>query len=536
MKKLTALIACLMVLVPCLLVSGCSSSLPASANQSISYQLTQEPITLDPQVASDSAAVVVVEALFEGLVRLDTNNNPYPGVAKSWTSNADHTQFTFSLREDAVWSNGDPVTAHDFVYAFQRALTPSTGSTTASSMYCIKNAKQVHAGTLSPSELGVSALDSHTLVINLEYSYEDFPSLTATAPFMPCNQSFFESTEGQYCLEAKFILGNGPFVMDNRYAWTHGESIKLSRSSSYVGDQPVYPSSLNFTIKSYELTEAFQLLMDGDTDAAPIASSSLESAKQAGCTITAFQDTTWGLCFNTSSELMKHTAIRKAFVQTLNRDALLRHLPKNTAIANDIINPDTTFLGQSYRSQAGSDFYLKQDDSSLQAAIAVLPSLNLETMPSVTVLCPDTNEAKRMVNEMIATWNAKMGNYFNMEPLSEDALAKRVANGNYDVALCPIRTKGQEPSQLLSLFQSDSESNPAFLKDPAYDALLASAESSKGNESLSHYVAAEKYLNDQCVFYPLYYESRYYAAAPGVSGVVFHPYDTGIDFIRAGKE
>ena len=176
---------------------------------------------------------------------------------------------------------------------------------------------------------------------------------------------------------------------------------------------------------------------------------------------------------------------------------------------------------------------MKQDDAALQEALAALPSLNLTAMPSVTVLCPDNTQAKRMVNEMIATWNEKMGNYFNMEPLSENALQQRVASGKYDVALFPLRAKGADPAQILSLFASDSTENPAGLKDSTYDALLSAAQSS-GN--LAKYVEAERYLNEQCIVYPLYYESHYYAAAPGVTGIVFHPFERGMDFIRAGKE
>lgn len=536
MKKIGLIRVCIFLFSVVVLLSGCAERLPPQANQIISYQLTQEPVTLDPQVASDSSSIVVVEALFEGLVRLDESGTPYPGVAKSWTANADSTQFTFSLREDAVWSNGEPVTAHDFVFAFQRALSPSTNSVHASSMYGIKNARLVHAGSLSAGQLGVTAKDNHTLVIDLEYSYADFPTLTATAPFMPCNQAFFEKAEGQYCLEASLVLGNGPFVMHNRYAWKHNESIRLSRSSSYVGDQPVYPAGLNFPIKSYSLKDGFSLLTSGVSDIVCISADDLEAAEQANCNLVSFQDTTWGLCFQTSSKTMNYPWIRKAFLQTLERSTLLQHLPKNTAIANDIINPEARFLGQNYRAQAGSDLYLKQDDRALQTALSSLSSVNMKTMPSVTVLCPDSLEAKRMVNEMITIWNRKMGNYFNMNPVPEKELMNKVADGDYEIALYPLHTSGQDPFSLLCLFQSTSPSNPAALKDPTYDALLTAAENAQNQNSLTQYVQAEKYLNDQGIFYPLYYQSRYYATSPGISGVVFHAYGQGIDFIRAGKK
>ncbi len=86
------------------------------------------------------------------------------------------------------------------------------------------------------SNLGVTAIDNHTLKVDLEYSYEDFPSITSLPVFMPCNQAFFESTSGKYGLDAKNILGNGPFEMVNRYSWEHDEYINLTAANTYHGE------------------------------------------------------------------------------------------------------------------------------------------------------------------------------------------------------------------------------------------------------------------------------------------------------------
>ena len=186
-------------------------------------------------------------------------------------------------------------------------------------MYCIKNAEQIRAGTLPVSELGVSAQGDFTLIVELEYPYEEFPALTATTPFMPCHEEFFLSCEGQYGLDARYVLGNGPFTMASRYAWELGESISLTRSETYQGEDAVYPSSLTLSIGSLEEGKSLQALLDGTTCAASITVGELAAAEEAGCKITSFQDTTWGLVFNTSSESLKDEVIRKAFIQTLDR-------------------------------------------------------------------------------------------------------------------------------------------------------------------------------------------------------------------------
>ena len=538
-RSLAILLSACLVFLCC----SCEEKGSDSSNKTIRFHLSAEPQTLDPQIADDYPAVVAVEALYEGLVRLDAENQPYPGVAESWTSNADFTEFTFRLRSDAKWSNGDPVTADDFVFALRRALSPATNSKTCEPLYCIQNAQEVRAGSSAVDSLGVTAKDSRTLVIRLEYPYEAFPALTAITPFMPCQQKFFEETSGKYGLEVNSVLGNGPFKIRNRYGWEHGKHLELSRSSTYSGENSPSPASLIFSIGSAEadVSDIIKALDDSVVDAVELPASLLVEADSKGFPIQAFQDTTWGLVFNTSQlyheepNIMRDASVRRAFLQTLDREKLTAFVPENSSPAQDIITPGTTYLGKKYRELAGSGMLLPQDDASVYQVPDALNAMGYSEIPVVTVLCPDDEKIKLMVNEMLATWNQKLGSYFNMEPLPFSDLQKRVASGNYQIALYRLRPNGDGPMQLLSFFSSSSSSNPAFLSDPAYDAMLDQAKTLGGMEAMDFYRQAEAYLNEQGIFYPLYYESRYYACGKDVTGIVFHPYQGGVDFIAAGK-
>jgi oligopeptide transport system substrate-binding protein len=536
--------------------TACEKKAAKNADKKINYNLAAEPKTLDPQIASDNSSIIAVEALYEGLARLGSDGQPYPGVAEKWESNSDGTVFTFTLRSSAKWANDDktPVTAADFVYAFQRALSPATGSKTCSSMFCIKNAKEVNSGALTADQLGVTAPDEHTLVVQLNYSYPDFPFLTASAVFMPCNQKFFEGTSGRYGLERNYLLSNGPFKIDGKYGWSHGKYLNLIRSDTYSGYQKPLPSNLKFTIGSTDtnsssfsgsssgvtspdISDPVAALTTGTVDAIELPADKIDAATAAGCTLTSFQDTTWGLSFNAQSDYMKNLKIRKAFIQAFDRAAVIKHIPGNSSPAENIICPSTTFLGKNYRSLVtGSPFYLKQDKNAAALLHSGLAELSQTEMKSIDVICPDDPNAKLMLNEMIATWNAKFNDYFNMEPLDSDTLAQRVKSGSYQIALCSIRPSSDGPLPTLSLFKSGAVGNPAHLRDPAFDTMLADAQKKTGSAAVTAFASAEMYLNQQGIFYPLYYEKHYYAAAKGVTGVVFHPYGAGIDFIQAGKE
>lgn len=535
--KIRKIAALVLAAAAALLFPACNGNAPRNAGKKISYHLDADPVTLDPQIAADTPSLVAIRSLYEGLTRLDASGNAKPGVAKTWDANADGTQFTFHLRADAKWSakKYGSVTAEDFVFAFRRALDPKTGSATCQQMYCIRNARKIHAGALSPDSLGVSAKDAKTLVVDLEYSFPDFPKLASAAVFMPCDETFFRETAGRYGLETEDILGNGPFVIDGAYGWEHGKRLSLAGSGSYAGEQAALPSAVSFAIGG-EGFDAAAALKEGTVDAAPVSAAQLDEVKALGCTTVSFEDTTWGLCFNTQSALFKNVKVRTAFAQALDRSAVLSHIPENASAAENILLPQTELNGRPYRTLAGGPFYLKQSGNAAQTLAAGLSELHLENMAPVAILCPDSANAKLMANEMIAAWNKQFNDYFNMEPLAESDLESRVASGDYGLAVCSIRPADSGPLAALSLFTSASGDNPAHLRDPSYDALVAAAEAKSGNETAAACAAAEKYLNERAVFYPLCYEKSYYAAAKGVTGIVFLPFQNGIDFIGAGKE
>ena len=216
MRKISFIIrlTAIMLVLTMLPSSLASCSRDDGTDKAISYSLTDEPKNLDPQMASDNNSLLVIRNIFEGLTRFDQNGSIIPGVAEDWTASPDYTEYTFRLRKNAVWSDEahTPVTAHDFVFAWRRALDPDTKSTTCSALFPIKNARAVNSGEMKPESLGVTVIDDYTLKVSMEYSYAEFVLQTPNAVFMPCNEAFFLTTKGHYGLDDEYIISNGPFV------------------------------------------------------------------------------------------------------------------------------------------------------------------------------------------------------------------------------------------------------------------------------------------------------------------------------------
>lgn len=534
MRKVKFIISVLLVLSLLCSLCACSSDKDDPSQQIINYNIDNEPVTLDPQVANDSGARLVILNIFEGLIRLDGNDMPILGAAKSYASNPTSTSFTFALRDDIKWSNGEKVTANDFVYGIQRALLPETGSDTASTLFCIKNAEKFNKGKAKTGDLGVTAIDESTILFELEYSNADFPRLLATPPTMPCNEKFFKETKGQYGRESDMIISNGPFAVRSAYGWEHGDNIKLRANENYTGENAVVPAGVDITIGNTP-KNAYDAISNGTLDCYALNGDDVASAKANGFTIKSYDDTTWGLCFNLKDDTMKNENIRKAFITSLNRSYILDSIPERFKPTGNII-PDSAMVGdKSYRSVAGGDMYLKQSDNAKKLFAEGMSELEISALPQIEILCLDDSSTQQMVNNMIETWNKNTGYYFNKKPLSRGELEDAVSSGDYQLALAPLKSNGISPSDTLELFRSNSSGNIAGLESGGYDKLLDIISGSSDSDSIETVIKAEKYLNNHAIFYPLCTESRYYASAPNVTNVIFHQYGAEVDFTLATK-
>ena len=197
----------------------------ASAEMVYNRGNTAEPETLDPNKASTTYEANILRDLFEGLVMPDAKANVMPGAAESWLISDDETVYTFKLREDAVWSNGDPVTADDFVYAFRRLEDPATAAEYASMLYVVKNAEAINAGKMSPEEIGARAIDAKTLEITLNSPTPYFLEMLTHQSTYPVHQVSVERLGADWTKPGN-LISNGPFILAERVPNDHIKIIK----------------------------------------------------------------------------------------------------------------------------------------------------------------------------------------------------------------------------------------------------------------------------------------------------------------------
>ena len=524
-KRIVSVLLCLCLILP---AAGCGMGYKADGE--FTYLLPGNLNSLDPQTASGAAAQLVIGSLFEGLCRIDSEGEVVPGVAERWESRNNDTEFTFHLRRDAQWSDGSPVTAQDFLFAIQRALQPETGTPAVDDLFAIQGARAIYHGEAGMEALGVTVEDGHTLVFRLEKSVPDFPALTAAMHYMPCSQSYFEESLGHYGLSSQYLLTNGPFALASVYAWDtdSGErKVSLVRSSTYRGEEQVQPSSVTYLIDydSAWTQDPVATLTAGEADVLQVTEQEARAAEEAGCGILTLEDAVTGLLLNPQSEKLESVYLREVLFKTLDRQDLLARR-EDASQAQGIMAACVTYGGEPYY-QEGAAAYPQQDDSVTQGLSGLLDGLDLEEMPSVTVICPDDEESVNVANGFLVAWNSQLGTAFNIDPLPQDELQRRVAAGEYEAALYTLRAVGTTPYAVLKSFESHA--SPVLLNSAAYDEALHGL-----TFDLASYQGLEQRLLEEYVFYPLFQDVTYYAMNPKVRGIRICP-DGSVDLTAARK-
>ncbi len=490
-----------------------------------------EPRQLDPQTATDAASVTVMATLFEGLTRLDANGAVVDGAA-THTLSDDRLTYTFTLKE-SYWSTlsirgeetpfDEPtrVVADDFLFGFQRAISPENTAGTATALYGIKNAEAVHTGKQPLSALGVKAVDETTLVVTLAAPDDSFLAKLATTPFMPCNRAFFDYTAGRYGLEVTYVLSNGAFSLT---AWNHGDSLLLHKNEHYHDAAAVTPSAVRFVIGTDDPAVA---LADGRLDAAFLPADAAKGATDAGVTVKSLSDSVRQLSFNTTVTPLSNADIRCALRDAIEWTSVHDYLTANGETpANGYIAPDATRGGKPYRNENNA-LTFKTDVSNAakqlgEGLAAVYPEDAAPTLPRLTLLAAEDDTSANLARYIVQSWQKNLKLSCALDLVSEKTLAARVASGNYQIALHTAVGGGLTAADNLAAYATGAGNNVTGFSNAGFDAEYAAACRGGMNEQ-----KAEATLHSACPAIPLSFPRRTYGMAANVEGVTVRPFGGG---------
>lgn len=516
MLKRTAggLLACLVFLL--LALAGCGGE---PGGGIFRYDMQAIPASLDPQLASSESETLILANVFEGLTALGPDGEAVPACAERIEVSADGLVYTFPLREGLVWSDGSPLTAADFVFGLRRLFEEGFPSPHAEEYAAIQNAPEILAGVRPAADLGVSAPDERTVRIVLSAPDADFPALLAQSPAMPCQEAFFREQKGRYGRDSQNLLYNGPFYVRS---WT-AESVSLRRNERYRA--PVAADGVNLYAGRGDAVDRF---LAGESDACLVPYHRLSNSGTGGEDYLYHQS--WALLFQFDRPALSSEEVRAALLGVFPEDRFSSLLPASVRAATSLIPSGARLSGTPWSELSGGASPAARPADPKQAFYAALSAMDLEKLPKTTLLVPDVEPGTEIGSAMQRAWQTELSAYINMEPLAYDELIRRVAAGDFDLAIAPVPASGSNPADVLRYFLGGTgEEDGGRLA-----ALLAPAgRREEPAETVRRYQQAEQLLIDRYEAYPLFEAPSLFLTREGTAGIVYSPATGAVLFSAA---
>ena len=484
---------------------------------------TMEPTSLNTLLATYAYDFTPINAMIECLYRDDENDVPQPAGAETVDISDDKLVYTFHLREDATWSNGDPVVATDYEFAWQQALNPEVASDYAYMLYFIHNAEPYFNGEVEWSEVGVKVIDDYTLEVTLDNPLPYATDLFAFPTLAPINQKFYEEVGAdKYATDAEYFCCNGMYELTE---WSHNSQIVFQKREEYWNADAVGPDEIVYKIIT-DSQAGLNSYLSREIDYTDLDSGEVvQQAEAAGFEVGVKPArSSYYLIVNTEDEFMSNQNLRLALAYSIDKQALV-----DTVYQNDN-QPMTSFTPPAIMGAAGADgpsfqealleergeMYpasgdLEKAQEYLQAALEELGCTVDEL--NLSIDCADDSLRRNCATFLQEQWRQNLGiENITVNSMQTKQVSANRQSGDYCMSLGGWSPDYNDAINFLDLWVTDGGNNDSFWSNEEYDNLIAQATAEADEEVRQQYLFdAEEILAAEMPIIPLYWQCQNYS-------------------------
>ncbi len=520
-KLLITSILSVLILAAC----GNNGGIYSDEGQVFRKVIAQDMSSLDTAKVTDSVSFDKFNQVYEGLYTLDGHDNAQPGVAKGQPKISDDGKtWTIELRKNAKWSNGDPVTAHDFVFAWRRVLDPDTASEYAYIMYDLKNAEQINTGKKKPSELGVKALDDYTLQFELEKPIPYYKEMLAFGTFLPQNEKVVKKFGDRYGTTAEKAVYNGPFKVKQ---WAVEDKILLVKNDKYWDKDVVKLDKINY--KVLKDGQAGASLYDTESvDDTIISSEQVDKYKGTPALQKRLLAATFYLKLNQDAvPALKNKDMRLALAKAVDKQAYVDAVLNNGSAPSDGFTSKETAKapdGKDYVEQIKSPLKYNPDEARANYEKA---KKALGQSEFTFKMNTDDTPANKISAEFIKAQIEKNlpGVTIKIQQLPFKQRIAREQSGKYEISISGWGPDYPDAMTFLNIMTTGNSSNNTGWSNKEYDQKIKDANGpllsdvKKRNQTL---VEAEELLLAEAPIAPIYQKGEAHLTNPQVKNLQYH--------------
>lgn len=523
-KKIAVLLSAVLTMSA---VVGCSSSgnNVEADGVVLNVQVGSEPATIDPAKNSAADAATLINHAFEGLMKLDKDGKTIvEGQAAKYEVNDDQTVYTFTLRDDAKWSDDKAVTAEDFVYAWQRLVNPDTGADYNYMIDMVLNANDIMEGKKKPEELGIKAIDEKTVEVTLEKQTPYFLEVCAFPATFPVRKDIVEANGETWSTDPETYVGNGPYKLQS---WEHQSKMTYVQNEKYYGVEDLGPDTINFVLMEDQNTilSAFkngEILMGDD-----LPSEEIDAMKDNGLVVES-QLGTYYLSINTQKDVLNNEKVREALSLAIDRNYIVEKVAKGGQIPADTFVPTglTDADGKTEFHENATKWYDVNDyEGNVKKAKELLKEAGYENgkgLPSIELLCnPGHEPIMEAVQNM---WKENLGVNSTISSQDWNVFIQTRKDGDFQVARDGWLADYNDPISFIDMWVTGGGNNNAHWSNAEYDKLVKEIKST--TDSAKRYELmhkAEDMLAKESPVVPLYYYTDLYLISDKLEGMYTSP-------------
>jgi len=510
--------------------AGSATPAPKSNKpQELKMTLTAEPPALDISKATTVAAANFSNAINEGLFRMDKEGKIQPAVAKAPAKkSADGKTYTIDLKENTTWSDGKPVTAHDFVYSYQRTIDPATKSQYSFMMEFLENGADITAGKKKPEELAVKALSDYQIEIKLANPMPFFEELLAFPTFLPQREDMNKQWGDKIGADADKTISNGPFKLTS---WNHEQNLTLEKNDKYWDAANVQLTKVTFNIIKDAAT-GLNLFETNAADYVSITGDNLKLYEGKPEVTNRSELTNMYLMFQQKKQpALANVKIRQALTMAIDRQAFVDTNLKNGSVPSTGLVPNGTKDGNGgdFRAKSG-DIQPKYDPAKAKQLFEEgLKELNMDKLPAMKLMADDNTGGKKSVEFILNQWKENLGYEAIGDPIPHAARVENQNNHNFDIVVALWGADYNDASTFLDMWYTGSTFNEVDWENAKYTELVKGAQAELDTAKRAQMLAdAEKILMEEMPIGPIYFRSAKFLIKTNVKDLVLAPF--GFEF------